>query len=142
MKSVMVMAVVVAFLFGPEKATCTYNRKMYPVVVGEKTDLYEVLGPNELKLAAGVKIKVLKGPRGEKNGFVLLRQNGGVGGYMACGCISAMTSSCVTTSDNPEHPSCSGNCVDSEGRPRGCELFGPIIGPPRTPFMLKFLARP
>jgi hypothetical protein len=143
MKRFVAMAVLVVFLFGPcKKQPAPTIVEMYPVVVGQKTDLYEVLGPNELKLAPGVKIKVVKGPRGEKNGFVLMRPNGGLGGFMACGCIGATTSSCKTTSDNPEHPSCSGSCTDSEGNPHGCSLFGPIIGPPRDPFMLKFLARP
>ena len=144
MKSLVVMALVVAAsVLGP----CKSNQQpkvvpMYPVVVGEKTDLYEVVSPNELKLAPGVKIKVLKGPNGKKSGFVLMRPNGGLGGFMSCGCIGATTSSCVTTSDNPEHPSCSGSCTDSEGNPHGCSLFGPIIGPPRDPLMIRFLPRP
>jgi len=115
---------------------------MYPVVVGEKTELYEVVGPKELKLAPGVKVQVVDGPSGKNSAIVLLKPNGGVGGYMACGCIGATTSSCVTTSDNPEHPSCSGGCTDSEGNEHGCSLFGPLIGPPKDPLTIRFLARP
>ncbi len=115
---------------------------MYPVVVGEKTELYEVVAPNELKLAPGVTFHVVPGPGGKNNGIVLLRQNGDIGGYMACGCIGATTSSCITVSDNPNHPSCSGGCTDSEGNPHSCMLFGPIIGPPRDPLSIRFLARP
>ena len=139
----MARAVVVTFLFGPcKKQPAPTIVRMYPVVVGEKTDLYEVVGPNQLKLAPGVKIKVLKGPHGEKNGFVLMRPNGGLGGFMACGCIGAMISSCATTSDNPQYPSCSGDCIASDHKHYSCELFGPIIGPPRTPYTLEFVARP
>lgn len=114
---------------------------MYPAVVGEKTDLYEVTSPTSVRLAPGVKLKVVEGPGGTKCGMILLRQNGGVGGYMSCGCIGATTSSCVTTNDNPEHPSCSGSCTDSEGNAHGCSLFGPIIGPPRDPAMIRFRQR-
>jgi hypothetical protein len=113
---------------------------MFPVVVGTKTPLYEVVASNELRLAPGVKFQVEEGTGGKNNGIVLLRPNGATGGYMACGCIGATTSSCVTVSDNPDHPSCSGSCTDSEGNAHGCSLFGPIIGPPKDPII--FLARP
>jgi hypothetical protein len=115
---------------------------MFPVVVGTKTPLYEVVAPNELKLAPGVRFEVVKNADGNNNGLVLLRPNGTVGGYMSCGCVGAQTSSCVTVSDNPEHPSCSGGCTDSEGNPHPCQLFGPLIGPPKNPFHIRFLARP
>lgn len=114
---------------------------MYPAVVGEKTELYEVTSANSVRLAPGVKSRVVEGPGGSMCGLVMLRPNGSVGGYMACGCIGATTSSCVTTNDNPEHPSCSGSCTDSEGNAHGCSLFGPIIGPPRDPAMIKFRQR-
>ena len=113
---------------------------MAPMDVGTKTPDYEVVSPTELKLAPGVKLQVLKGTGGQNNGFVLLRANGGLGGFMACGCVGATTSSCVTENDNPEHPSCSGSCTDSEGTARPCQLEGPIIGPPRNPFTIRFLA--
>ena len=115
---------------------------IYPVVVGEKTELYEVMGRNDLKLGPGVKIKVVQGPGGNNNNaFLLLRANGTTGGYMACGCVGAQTSSCRTENDNPDHASCSGGCTDSEGNPHGCDLFGPLPGPPKDPVALKFVAR-
>ncbi len=115
---------------------------IYPAVVGEKTDLYEVVSPKELKLAPGVRFKTTAGPTGKTCGIMLLRPNGGLGGFMSCGCIGATSGNCVTTSDNPDHPSCSGDCIDSEGNSRGCSLFGPIIGPPRDPYILRYRARP
>jgi hypothetical protein len=99
--------------------------------------LFEVVSPKELKLARGVKSKIVAGPRGPKSGIVLLRPNGDVGGYMACGCIGAQTGNCVAQNDNPEHPSCVGGCSDSEGNPHGCSLFGPLIGPPRNPLLIE-----
>jgi hypothetical protein len=114
---------------------------MAPVDVGTKTPDYEVVSSSELKLSSGVKLQVLNGAGGQNNGFVLLRDNGGLGGFMACGCVGATTSSCKTENDNPEHPSCSGSCTDSEGNGHPCQLEGPIIGPPRDPFTLKFVAR-
>lgn len=115
---------------------------MYPVVVGEKTELYEVVAPNALRLAPGVKFRVVEGQGRRNNGILLLRPNGETGGYMACGCVGATSSSCVTVSDNPDHPSCSGGCTDSEGNMHECMLFGPLIGPPRDPWRIRFLARP
>ncbi len=115
---------------------------MTPVAVGTKTPDFEVVSPTELKLAPGVRLQVLEGAGGQNNGFVLLRDNGGLGGFMACGCVGATTSTCKTENDNPEHPSCSGSCTDSEGNPHPCQLSGPIIGPPRDPFTLKFVAQP
>lgn len=115
---------------------------IYPAVVGEKTDLYEVVSARELKLAPGVTFRTTPGPTGKTCGIVMLRQNGDVGGFMSCGCIGATSGNCITTSDNPAHPSCSGDCIDSEGNSRGCSLFGPIIGPPRDPYILRYRARP
>ena len=48
--------------------------------------------------------------------------------------------SCKTKIDNPEHPSCSESCTGSEGVAHPCQLEGPIIGPPKDPFTIKFLA--
>jgi len=114
---------------------------MAPLDVGTKTPDYEVVSSSELKLSSGVKLQALNGAGGQNNGFVLLRDNGGLGGFMACGCVGATTSSCKTENDNPEHPSCSGSCTDSEGNGHPCQLEGPIIGPPKDPFTLKFVAR-
>ncbi len=112
-----------------------------PVEVGSKTADYEVVSATQLKLAPGVRAEVVKDATGQPNGFVLMRRNNGVGGYMACGCVGATTSTCRTENDNPEHPSCSGSCTDSEGNAHSCQLEGPLIGPPKDPFMLKFVAR-
>lgn len=139
MKKVMVIALAVsAGVLGACCTPCvsptTSEVPMYPVTVGEKTSLYEAVAPNALRLAPGVGFKEVQGPGGKNNGIILMRPNGATGGYMACGCIGATTSSCVTTSDNPDHPSCSGGCSDSEGNPQPCQLFGPIIGPPEGSF--------
>jgi hypothetical protein len=61
--------------------------------------------------------------------------------HLQCGCVGAQTSRCVTENDNPQHPSCSGNCIDSEGNAHGCQLFGPLIGPPKDPALIRFRAR-
>lgn len=139
----MAMVVVVSVLggCGKQSAPATIEVVMAPVDVGTKTPDYEVVSPTELKLAPGVKLQVLEGAGGQNNGFVLLRDNGGLGGFMACGCVGATTSSCKTENDNPEHPSCSGSCTDSEGNSHPCQLEGPIIGPPKDPFTLKFVAK-
>jgi hypothetical protein len=139
----MVMVIVVSFLGGCDKQSPPATTKvvMAPVDVGTKTPDYEVVSPTELKLASGVKLQVLKGADGQNNGFVLLRDNGGLGGFMACGCVGATTSSCKTENDNPEHPSCSGSCTDSEGKGHPCQLEGPIIGPPKDPFTLQFVEK-
>lgn len=143
MKRLVAMAIIVAagVLGACSKQSSTNEVSIFPVVVGEKTELYEVVAPNELKLAAGVTFKVVPGPGGKNNGIVLLRPNGATGGYMACGCVGAQISSCIATSDNPDHPSCSGGCTDSEGNPHGCDLFGPLIGPPKDPLSIRFRAR-
>ncbi|MEY9396213.1 hypothetical protein ABIF66_006884 [Bradyrhizobium japonicum] len=127
------------------KTSPTKEVEMAPMDVGTKTPDYEVVSPTELKLATGVKLQMLngaggqnKGAGGQNKGFVLLRPNGGLGGFMACGCVGAQTNSCITENDNPEHASCSGRCTDSEGNPHGCQLSGPIIGPPRDPYILRF----
>jgi hypothetical protein len=114
--------------------------EMSPVEVGTKTPDYEVIAPNALKLAPGVRIEIVKGADGQQKGFVLMRQNVN-GGFMSCGCGGATTNNCVTENDNPDHPSCSGGCTDSEGNPHPCGLIGPIIGPPRDPFRIKIVPR-
>jgi hypothetical protein len=144
MKTHVAMVVVVVSILGgcaKEPSPTVTEVVMAPVDVGTKTPDYEVVSPTELKLSPGVKLKLLEGAGGQNNGFVLLRDNGGLGGFMACGCVGATTSSCKTENDNPEHPSCSGSCTDSEGNAHPCQLEGPIIGPPKDPFTLKFVAR-
>jgi len=114
---------------------------IYPVKIGEKTDLYEVVGPNDVRFADGVKIKFVPEPGGKNNGFVFMRPNGELGGYMRCeGCSGATIGKCTTSNDNPNHPACEGDCVDDEGVSRGCQLVGPLPGPPRDPAMLRFIA--
>lgn len=113
---------------------------MAPMEVGTKTPDYEVISPRELKLSPRVKLQ-FEGNAGQNQGFVLLRDNGGLGGYMACGCVGATTSSCKTENDNPEHPSCSGSCTDSEGNAHPCQIEGPIIGPPKDPYKLRFVEK-
>jgi hypothetical protein len=139
----MVIVIVVSFLGGCDKQSPPAATKvvMAPMDVGTKTSDYEVVSPTELKLASGVKLQELKGADGQNKGFVLLRDNGGLGGFMACGCVGATTSSCKTENDNPEHPSCSGSCTDSEGKGHPCQLQGPIIGPPKDPFTLQFVEK-
>lgn len=145
MKKRVVMAILVgvSVLGGCAKQSepVTTEVVMAPVDVGTKTPDYEVISPTELKLTAGVKLQVLEGAGGQNNGFVLLRDNGGLGGFMACGCVGATISSCKTENDNPDHASCSGSCTDSEGNAHPCQLEGPIIGPPKDPFTLKFVAK-
>jgi hypothetical protein len=123
----LIMTVVLAIF-----TSCHRKEVMYPAVVGTKTDLFEVVSSTELKLAPGVKSQIVAGPCGPKSGIVF-QQIGGGGGYMACGCSGATQGNCKTENDNPQHPSCSGGCTDSEGNPHGCGLYGPIIGPPRDP---------
>lgn len=146
MKKLVAIAIIVnAIILGACKkhpSPTTDEVRIFPAVVGEKTELYEVVAPNSLRLAPGVKLQVVEGAGGKKNGMVLLKSNGEIGGYMECGCVGATISSCVTTSDNPNNPSCSGGCTDSEGNPHPCQLFGPLIGPPKDPAALKFVARP
>jgi hypothetical protein len=133
------MVIMVCTLGGcSEKSSSTSTEiLMAPVEVGTKTPDYEVVSPNELKLSPGVKLQV-EGTGGQNNGFVLLR-NGGLGGFMACGCVGATTSSCKTENDNPEHASCSGGCTDSEGNGHPCQFEGPIIGPPKDPYIFRFV---
>ncbi len=138
---VLTAIVAVAALGSCSKAPTSEDIPIYPVVVGEKTPLYEVDSARSLKLAPGVGFKVVKGSSGQDCGIVLMRPNGEVGGYMECGCVGAQTGNCVTENDNPEHPSCRGGCVDSEGNAHGCDLFGPLIGPPRDPALIRFRAR-
>ena len=112
--------------------------EMVPLEVGTKTPDYEVISSTELKLASDVKLEMIETDEGENKGFVLLKANGALGGYMACGCVGAQMGNCVTENDNPAHPSCSGSCADSEGNIEPCQISGPIIGPPQNPFQIKF----
>ena len=111
--------------------SCHRKEVMYPAEVGTKTDLFEVVSSTELKLAPGVKSQIVAGPCGPQSGIVF--QKNGSGGYMACGCPSGTEGTCATENDNPEHPSCTGGCRDSEHRPLSCSLYGPLVGPPKDP---------
>ncbi len=125
---------------GEKRSSTDTEVLMAPVEVGTKTSDYEVISPRELKLSPGVRLQ-FEDSGGQSKGFVLLRANGGLGGYMACGCVGATISSCKTENDNPEHPSCSGSCTDSEGNAHPCEIEGPIIGPPKDPYAIRFVDR-
>jgi hypothetical protein len=115
---------------------------VYPIKVGEKTDLYEAVADNALQLAEGVTFKVVPGPGGgQENGIVLMRPNGEIGGYVVCECIGATQGNCKTESDNPNHPSCTGGCTDSEGNPHGCMISAPLPGPPRDPTLIRMRSR-
>jgi hypothetical protein len=142
MKTLAAMALVVLCVLGgcATRTPGITEVVMAPLEVGTKTPDYEVISPTELALAPGVKLQMLKGADGQDNGFILLK-NDQLGGFMACGCEGATIGSCKTENDNPEHASCSGGCSDSEGNPRPCQISGPIIGPPKDPFILKFIAR-
>ncbi len=124
MKRHVAMVVMFSILGGCAKQSSPTSTEvvMAPVEVGTKTPDYEVVGLNELRLSSGVKIQTVDGASGENKGFVLLKPNGGLGGFMACGCVGATTSSCKTENDNPEHASCSGSCTDSEGNSHPCQL--------------------
>ena len=113
---------------------------IYPIKVGEKTDLYEVIAPNDVKFADGVKIKFVPEPGGQNNGFVFMRPNGEVGGYIRCECLESMSGSCKTTNDNPNHPACEGGCTNSEGNLLPCMFSQPYPGPPRDPTLLRLRA--
>lgn len=104
-----------------------------PVKVGSRTDLYEVVANDRLKLAPGAKWEVTPGPGGQGNGIVIFRQNSTPGGFVSCGCLGATSGSCSPSSDNPENnPVCVGGCTDSEGVPRPCQMET-WTGPPRDP---------
>ncbi len=113
---------------------------MVPLEVGTKTPDYEIISPTELKLSPGAKIKNIKGANGENNGFILLRDDGTIGGYMSCGCSGATIDNCVTENDSPENASCSGGCTDSEGNNHTCQLTG-LIGPSRDAFKIQVVDR-
>jgi hypothetical protein len=109
---------------------------VYPVKVGDKNELYEVDTPNSVRLAPGVKARVIDVPPGKKNGFEIMYKDNPPGGFVVCTCGGAMTGNCKTEIDNPDHPACSGGCTDSEGNPHGCMVEG-RIGPPKDPYMIK-----
>jgi hypothetical protein len=85
MAMAMAMVAVVSVLDGCAKQSAPPITEvvMAPVDVGTKTPDYEVVSPTELKLAPGVKLQVLQGAGGQNNGFVLLRDNGGLSGFMS-----------------------------------------------------------
>lgn len=144
MKTLRALSIVIlACLFGScgSSKPAVTEVLMTPLEVGTKTPDYEVISPFELKLSPGVKIKDLRGPNGENNGFILLRPNGSVGGFFSCECTGATNGSCKTENDNPQNPSCSGECKDNEGNPRPCQLVGPKIGPPAGPYAIKVVAK-
>jgi hypothetical protein len=112
---------------------------MAPLEVGTRTPDYEVVSPQELKLAPGATIEPVKDAGGAQTGFVVMRQNNN-GGFISCGCIGATTGNCKTENDNPDHASCSGSCTDSEGNPHECSMTTEI-GPPKDPYLLKYVTR-
>src|SRR5262249_27857551 len=61
-------------------------------------------------------------------------------GYISCECPSWAAGSCRTLDDNPDHPSCSGGCYDSEQHSVACEQKT-LIGPPRSPYSFRVLGR-
>lgn len=139
MKNLSVVAIILAGLFfscvkPPSKQTVT-EVFMTPVKVGTKTPDYEVVSPSELKLAPGVKIKGLKGPKGENNGFVLLRPNGDIGGFMSCGCGSG-SGTCTDSSPG----ACTGRCNDSEGNAIACTLHQSPDPPPKGFYAIRYRA--
>ena len=125
----------------PILVSCGHRKVvMYPAKVGTKTELFEVVSSKQVTLAPGVKSQIVGGPCGPQSGIVYQRPEGGPGGYMACGCTGAQTSTCTAENDNPLHPSCSGGCTDSEGNQHGCELYGPLPGPPKDPAAIELRA--
>jgi len=112
-----------------------------PAKVGQKTDLYEVVKTNQLKLAPGVTMQPTVGPCGDSSAMLLMRQNGELGGYVVCSCVGATSGSCKTTNDNPNYYSCEGGCTDSEGVNRGCQVSEPLPGPPKNPLAIRLRAR-
>jgi hypothetical protein len=121
-------------------SACMHRREvMYPATVGTRTQWFEVVSPTELKLAPGVQARIMAGPCGPKSGIVFLKNNN-EGGYMTCGCVGESRGDCTTENDNPLHPSCRGSCVDSQGNPHACEMFGPLPGPPRNPLQIELSA--
>jgi len=112
-----------------------------PAKVGDKTDLYEVVATNKLKLAPGVTMQPTTGPCGDSSAMLLMRQNGELGGYVVCSCVGATSGSCKTVIDNPNYPACEGGCTDSEGVNRGCSVSDPLPGPPRNPIMIRVRAQ-
>jgi hypothetical protein len=108
--------------------------------VGDKTDLYEVVATNRLKLAPGVTMQPTVGPCGESSAMLLTRQNGETGGYVVCSCLTSTPGNCKTTNDNPEYASCEGGCTNSEGRRLPCQVSEPLPGPPKNPLMIRLRA--
>jgi hypothetical protein len=140
MKVFMTIAVLIVVLGACAKQPATDEIvTLKPVVAGEKNDLYEVVAPNKLRLAPGVRFQTVAGPGGNGQGMVLRRPNGEAGGYVACECDAVSSGSCPISSDNPDNNPTCGVCFDSEGRQRGCTMQT-IIGPPRDPSRIRFRA--
>jgi hypothetical protein len=132
MKNALAMVLAAVILAGCSDESSKTPVAGTPVVVGSKTDLYEVSAKDRLHLATGVTFEVTPGPNGQGSGLIIFKDNQ-PGGYMACGCTGAQTSNCKISSDNPENdPSCSGSCTDSEGNAHACEMEN-RPGPPRDP---------
>ena len=125
-------------------ASETVEVVMQPLAVGTKSELYEVVAPGELKLAPGIKYRIVEDLGGQKNVIMLLRENGRpAGGFISCECSGASQGSCSPSSDNPDNnPVCNGGCTNSEGNPHPCGMRG-NIGPPRDPPVerIKFVNR-
>ena len=115
-----------------------------PLAVGTKTELYEVVASGKLKLAPGIKYKVVPDLGGRKNVIMLLREDGRpAGGYITCECGPGLAGTCTASSDNPENdPTCTGGCQNSEHVPVACGTRG-NIGPPHDPPVgrIKFVNR-
>ena len=88
-----------------------------------------MVSSNELKLATGVKAESAEGPCGPKSGILLRKNDGGIGGYMACGCIGATQGGCRTENDNPEHPSVAAVARTVRGIRMGVVCSGPSSAP-------------
>jgi hypothetical protein len=133
----LIAAIMLAGCARPQTASVV-EVEMAPLEVGTKTPDYEVVAPNALQLAPGVRTEPVKDANGNQ-GFVVMRNNNN-GGFISCGCIGATIGSCTTVNDNPDHPECSGSCTDSEGNPHACSMTTET-GPPKDPYILKYVSR-
>jgi hypothetical protein len=85
----LIAAVLLAGCAKPQAAKLV-EVEMAPLEVGTKTPDYEVVAPNALQLAPGVRTEPVKDANGNQ-GFVVMRDNNN-GGFISCGCIGATTS--------------------------------------------------
>ena len=118
----------------PPPASETVDVVLEPISVGTKSELYEVTAPNKLKLAPGIKYRIVDDLGGRKNVIMLLREDGRpAGGFVTCECSGASQGSCTPSSDNPDNdPVCNGGCTNDQGNPHPCGMRS-NIGPPRDP---------